>query len=839
MRIYILLTTFIILILLPLSNVNSQQVRTGLHFNSYLSVPEERTSLLLDDGDYLEIEDEITLSLDVCIREEKRMYGFILRMISNKAENIDLSISLKENKPYLSISSKNDIYTLAEDLQYDHWNPLSITLNRESNTITALYNGNKIEIPYIFDGNTLFIFSFGKCSVGDFKSDDVAPFNLKNITVSDGKKTIRQWNLDKYSNDICYDLLHGKIARASNPEWLINEHYQWTKVYEKIVPETFQTAFDAKNNVIYIVPDEKSIVKYNLATGKEETIDVKNGYPATKNYSQLIVDTLNNRLISFKIDEGRISVFSFEEQEWSLQKPVFPKSVFWHHSSIFNAEDTTILTFGGYGDYTYNNILATFDVNNDISYKTQIKDVYPRYSSSICLYNGYLYVFGGRGSESGKQELSTVYMYDLYKIDLSDKSVVKIGDYPIGEPFLPAENMIYREEDNSFYILTDAKGGSLMKLSLADSSITYIGSGLPIHMSSAHLYRNLVYSPSLGKLFAVFDTRADQGANINSLNVYSINYPPLTEEDILQPLPSGRSYTLIAILLTGFCGILLIIILYGKKIRKRDLASIQTEEDKQERQEQIIHEARSISKKEEKASITLLGRFCVKDKDGDDITNKFTPTLREMLLILILYTGYQNKGILNSKLDELLWPDKSKNPARNNRYVSIRKLRLLLSEIGYVEITGNNDYCKISFGEGVFCDYLELSYYMHSGQHYDNENETRKFLDILLSGPLLPNINMEWLDPFKSELSNNVVDCLDEIITKGIYNNNNKMMLQIADAILSHDILNEEAMQLKCRILFKEGKKGLAINTYEVFCKEYEILLDTKYPLSFNEIITG
>lgn len=44
-----------------------------------------------------------------------------------------------------------------------------------------------------------------------------------------------------------------------------------------------------------------------------------------------------------------------------------------------------------------------------------------------------------------------------------------------------------------------------------------------------------------------------------------------------------------------------------------------------------------------RASISLLGCFNVRDKDGNDITSNFTPRLKHLLILLILYTEKMRK----------------------------------------------------------------------------------------------------------------------------------------------------------------------------------------------------
>jgi hypothetical protein len=63
------------------------------------------------------------------------------------------------------------------------------------------------------------------------------------------------------------------------------------------------------------------------------------------------------------------------------------------------------------------------------------------------------------------------------------------------------------------------------------------------------------------------------------------------------------------------------------------------------------------------------------------------------------------------------------------------------------------------------------------------------------------------------------------------------LLYHIAECILIHDHLNDEAFAMKCSIIYKLGKKGLAKNHYDMFCQEYKMSLGIDYAVSFNDIV--
>jgi hypothetical protein len=61
--------------------------------------------------------------------------------------------------------------------------------------------------------------------------------------------------------------------------------------------------------------------------------------------------------------------------------------------------------------------------------------------------------------------------------------------------------------------------------------------------------------------------------------------------------------------------------------------------------------------------------------------------------------------------------------------------------------------------------------------------------------------------------------------------------MKIADALFLHDPVNEEALSIKCSILYHSGKKGIANSVYTNFCKEHYHLLGIAYKHPLSDII--
>jgi len=233
-----------------------------------------------------------------------------------------------------------------------------------------------------------------------------------------------------------------------------------------------------------------------------------------------------------------------------------------------------------------------------------------------------------------------------------------------------------------------------------------------------------------------------------------------------------------------------------------------------------------------RSSVNFFGGFHVTDREGNDVTAQFTPTLKSLLVLLILYTE-RSGGIPSHKINSLLWSYKMDDTANNNRNVYMSKLRTLLEEVGDIRIQNANKLWSIDFGEGAVCDYLEAARLFREGS---GEEDVDRMLELFLRGPILPNTELDWIDSFKSSFSSSAIDFLSRQLSRSDLSD--RILLKAADTILQHDFLNEDALKAKVRILVRQSKPGLAKTIYDNFCKEYRKSLGIDYGVSFKELIS-
>jgi two-component SAPR family response regulator len=117
------------------------------------------------------------------------------------------------------------------------------------------------------------------------------------------------------------------------------------------------------------------------------------------------------------------------------------------------------------------------------------------------------------------------------------------------------------------------------------------------------------------------------------------------------------------------------------------------------------------------------------------------------------------------------------------------------------------------------------------------KEDIKKLIDLVSMGELLPDVQTEWIDSFKADFTGNLTDLLLDISQQKEANLTLQDTVNLADAILIHDVLNENALRLKCSALVKMGKNGLAKTVYNSFINEYSASFGTPFKLSFEQAI--
>ena len=833
----------------------------GLSLKSHSVPGVERTTLYLDDNQPFSIKNDFIISFQMYVRANEHDFGTILHLHTNTNQFIRFSFVAGEERHFPALVLNEGIININSPIEREKWLDVSLHLRLKDNVIEIDYDNKKISAMAPLQGVKSVTALFGQMK--EYLSD-VAPIDLRNVTITQDGKQIREWKLWKHNDTVCYDEIEGAVARAIHPVWLIDNHIEWKLVHQAKIPGKLDVAFNAREALFYLVRSQSIDVLDENGTLQKE-IAIRGGYPAVEFPNHLLYDTLSNKLVSYYPKKGITSRFSFDTERWSNEIRNTEEASNYNHARTFNPADSSFYFFGGYGFYQYRNDLYRMKYStNQIEQVEYERPLYPRYSAAMAIVGDELYIFGGRGNKYGKQELSSHYYWGLCAINLKNKQsrIVWQKNQPQEEGTIMASTMYFEPSDSSFYAVSTNKGGVLWKISMKDSVYSEVSK--PIYNESTYQDSDfsLYTSPSHGKLFLVLDKILSN--HTHELAIYSINMPLVNEVDIRQST-AGESinnrwylYAIGILLLLFLAGFVLYRFKYNGKNKKAPPTKKGTEKTVattgKVQSQSDVPESKTIPKKEwmqesetiftetvnyydrSRASISLLGCFNVRDKDGNDITSNFTPRLKHLLILLILYTEKNAQGILASKTTEILWPEKEETAARNNRNVNLRKLRVLLESIGDMEVMIENNFLRIKWGTGVFCDYHTLITCTKQFEQEKSEELLNRILEILLYGPLLPNTILDWLDDFKDDYSSYSIDLLKNLLDIEISRNHQDMIIRLADIMFLHDPLNEEALAAKCSVLVTQGKKGIARNLYDRLCKEYHDSMGETYKVPFADL---
>lgn len=335
---------------------------------------------------------------------------------------------------------------------------------------------------------------------------------------------------------------------------------------------------------------------------------------------------------------------------------------------------------------------------------------------------------------------------------------------------------------------------------------------------------------------AGFNWSSNMNGNIDNLSIWSralgeeeiwglskevIEIVPIKNVFILYPILSRSVLTLL---------VLSLLLLAYFKIPFRSLKPQPTVADK-------IRDIESTTIQKPQANyIQLFGNFKVLDKEGRDITSQFTPKLKQLFLIILLYSQRNKNGISTQELTDILWMGHSSQSAKNSRGVTIRKLRLILETLDSVNIRFHIDRWSMTFGGQVYCDYVECLNLLKREKIHDSDFNLN-FYHIIQEGELFKGELYDWLDDFKGFIGNNIVDILLKFINELKLDADTELILKLADRILETDPVNDQALSFKLKALIRLNNYNLAKFTYDRFGGLYEEMYGEKFTGKFDELI--
>jgi two-component SAPR family response regulator len=499
------------------------------------------------------------------------------------------------------------------------------------------------------------------------------------------------------------------------------------------------------------------------------------------------------------------------------------------------------VTFGGYGEHTYKSRVNVISPDGGWTTIDPAPGLPPRYLSGMAVMpDGGVIVAGGYGNASGLQSEFPHNFYDIRRLDpLTGRadSLVSIVREKGDEHFVPGRDMVPSDDGKTIYALvySDKHYASSLQLAgidLATGRMVRYADEVPYQFSDIESFCTLAFD-RVRQEFLMVTMRQQKGEG-TLVEIFSLGAPPLCGTDTIRAAGGESAWWWIVLGAAAVAGVAGAVFALAR--RRRPAMPLPVTAYK------AVHEVRDENKsyttEKRPSSILLLGGFQVVDRAGDDITGQFTQTLRALLLLILLETCKSGRGISSQALGDILWLDKDPENARNNRNVNIHKLRTLLAKVGTAHVSSKSSYWKLELGPDVFCDYAALLATGRELQRRQGDPEVIESLVALASlGKLLPCTQTEWSDGYKADFSARLIEQLMEAASRPEVEANPALSLRIADAILTHDSLDEDAMRLKCGALVKMGKKNQAKQEYNLFVAEFKKALDTAPDFNFSDTL--
>ena len=844
---YILLSLLFIFFLLR-QEIQSQEY--GLAFNGQKYLQDERTSLNLSSDNFFDVDKQFEMSfyLKIDFKERINQFGYIFRILSKQGKNIDLLLTnFKHNRLILVVgNTETTIPIKIEELGKNQWVKIILNFSISDNQISInISDKGYIKKTVAFKRKESFKIFFGSNNYKEFANSDVPKMSIKDIKLSIDNKLVAHYPLKQCGGEFTYDKIGNKKARIKNPNWLLCNHQNWKLNFSGVIDGEQLIAANEKSGELFLLHNNH-LLTYNALNNSFKKLPYKNDTISLTIDHRSLYNENDNKLYCYLVDHKIYSKLNLETGEWSNLIPFDnrPHSQrFQHHNSVFDKEENTLYTLGGYGNYTYNNLINKISLSSG-KWKVESKNhpiFKPRYLAGSTILKDSIYLLGGYGSESGSQLANPKSYFNLLAYNTKTNTFTeKFQIEKHLKDMVVAGNMWIQPKTRNYFALIYDKikfNGylKLLKGNLDNQKTEILGDSIPYKFHDIKSFANLFYIPN-NKKFIAYNSYLNKD-NKTEFNIYSIDFPAISAFQINRKTNiffNKWMFTIFSII-----SISTLIFFYITKHKKTK----QIVSNESKANDENIHDDQSYLdftpvKRDPNYNITFFGGFQVFNKTNEDITNKFSPLLKELFLLIWLHTFKNNKGISSEKLIEFLWYDKSPRKAQNNRSVNITKLRTLLKEIGGCDVSKDTGYWKINHNySDVKTDYFELLKITD-----DKKNITKEQIDHLIKisqkGPFLGNLKYEWLDSFKADVSDRIIETLISYAENFDITEDPDFILNLTDCIFNFDSINEEAVIFKCRAHNYKGNHSSAKSTFSKFQKEYKLLYAQDFEYTFQDILS-
>lgn len=803
----------------------------GICFRSYDEPAESRTSIILSGphGSHLTFNNSLSFSFSLKADLDRGRFGYVFRLAVDDMQSVDFLLSPENGKPVYCITADHKKLIAMDGLVEDveEWNDIyvdvvergdSLVMLVDSRPVVSLYNTYRRHKARLF---------FGKVDEPGLVTSDVAPMSIADIHVScDGNKKKAAWML---SGTEGLAPQHGICIDVKNPVFISGLGDRWTKLWSADLPSTSYICLSRDTSRFFIISSDQ-LIEYDIIGGKDSVRPFSADMDIRKVTGEFLC-LPDGDLCYADMETGEMIRYDNATNDWTAANAKERVSVHLHHNIVYM--DSTSFQMFGYGQHRYSSEIFAWTPARGLEGNLAIGGLAPRYLAGAAAMDGKIYVLGGKGNVAGLQELGTGYYDTFTEIDPEAGTASELWSNPLLKTMVPAKDLVFDDNGKTFLALlynpeTNDSSLQLTRFRTSDGKSEALLPPLPYRFTDIYSDARLCYNKERDIYLAILCYRSESGQD--KADVYILGNPIVPAEGS----KAGRAVlpVLVLIVLSASAGWLI----RRNRMRKTEKASVMSTEAAAVQEYTttaagLIHQAYAREDPVKDPGIRLLGGFHVFDTTGTEITTSFSPILMQLLSIFILYT-VEKGGVSNATLKELLWPDKPDDKFNNNKGVNIAKLRKLLASVGELAIVSEGGVWTIKDESGL-CDIMEAKKMLNSGSITD-------ILNAAMWGPLLPEYHFEWLDSFKSEYTDLVLSRLSDISRSAAPQGDQpdpEKMVQVADARLKFDSLDEEAVRQKCLALVTMGKAGTAKAVFGHFSEEYGSVMGEPFGINFSDFL--
>lgn len=820
-----LFTLFLALVLAMSSQTVSYAVaERGLFFRSYEVAPTERTSLQIPDpeGRSLSFSDSLHVSFSLKVNLDLGRFGYICRALLSNRKSVDILLYTPSGKPTALCATGDHENMIFLPLDRSGWQDVDLLLTLDKGVVNASMNGVVFASVETGAKHENVVLCFGTSDIWDIATVDAAPMVIRDLNIRSDRSRADFRSLD-YED--AYDGRHHRWGSVvTNPLWMMERHRHWNRMYSSQFPSATYACV-SNTGVINFISDGV-VERYSIKTMSSKRWNTSRNMK----FGLLTNDFIclpDGKLAYLDIDVPRLITFDEESGDWDSVNPRSRGSVHLHDNLVFDGEKGVYLSMFGYGQHRYSSEVNVWNPDQGSVSCAVLENIPPRYLAAVGVVGRKAYVFGGKGNSQGAQELGVRLYGDLWTVDMDDFSVQQVWSSDDACQEVAAPELVFDPDGKSFYALVYnpnvyESSLQLKKFDIGNRSSESFGEPIPYNFLDIESEAHLVYSPEVESYLAVVTQKREDGSY--GADIYGIGYPLLSAFEGQKNGGRAWGVHLLAALVLS----LVICMVAWLLVRRRKASSLPSATNETPAGKQPA--SKTVVEKPE-PGVHLLGGFRVIAADGQDLSGNFSPLMKQLLCIIVLNSGRKG-GISNSALKDALWFDKSDESYNNNRGVTLKKIRTILSQVNpELAIVSNKGSWLVEDPDGV-CDFISVGAVLS-----DRKASLQAVLDAASHGPLLPELHFDWLDLFKSDYDYLVISRLSSFRSEISDDRSAEEAIMIADALLSFDRLDESSVRMKCQALLHLKRTGSAKRAFDAYVDDYKRTLDEDFALSFTDFI--